>query len=220
MIFTDESTVKIDSIVLPGLFKSIEIKGDAIVDEQEIEGQSKKPKQATGYEDFKINLELILEDGPILTKMQKLEVIQQIFKTSGQERPSVHEIVNEHTAVRGIRQVIFKNLTHKAESKKSQLTVTLEFWEYTVMTITATEASQKTGASGAGKTGTGKSSSQSSKGQTAPASGSAANKNSGNLSESYQTYLKDRGSAPAFKNTPAQDTATGSGYLGAVKAIP
>lgn len=215
MIFTDESTVKIDSIVLPGLFKSIEIKGDAIVDEQEIEGQSKKPKQATGYEDFKINLELILEDGPILTKMQKLEVIQQIFKTSGQERPSVHEITNEHTAVRGIRQVIFKNLTHKAESKKSQLTVTLEFWEYTVMTITATEASQENGTAGAGK-----SLSQPPKGQAAPVSGSSANKKGSNLSESYQAYLKDRGSAPAFKNTPAQDTAVGSGYLGAVKAIP
>lgn len=212
MIFTDESTVKIDSTVLPGLFKSIEIKGDAIVDEQEIEGQSKKPKQATGYEDFKINLELILEDGPFLTKMQKLEVIQQIFKTSGQEKPSVHEIINEHTAVRGIRQVIFKNLTHKAESKKSQIIVTLEFWEYTVMTITAAEVSQET--STAGKTGTGKSSSQSKKGQA------ATSQTGSNLSESYQTYLKDRGNAPAFKNTPAQDTASGSGHLGAVKAIP
>ena len=37
MIYTDESTVKIDTIILPGLFKSIEIKGDAIVDEQDVE---------------------------------------------------------------------------------------------------------------------------------------------------------------------------------------
>lgn len=80
MIYTDESTVKIDTIILPGLFKSIEIKGDAIVDEQDVEGQSKKPKQATGYEDAKVNIELILEDGPLLTKIQKIEQIQQIFR--------------------------------------------------------------------------------------------------------------------------------------------
>ena len=36
MIYTDESTVKIDSVILPGVFKSIEIKGDAIVDEQDV----------------------------------------------------------------------------------------------------------------------------------------------------------------------------------------
>ena len=41
MIYTDESTVKIDSVILPGVFKSIEVKGDANVDEQEVEGQSK-----------------------------------------------------------------------------------------------------------------------------------------------------------------------------------
>ena len=81
MIYTDESTVKIDSVILPGVFKSIEVKGDAIVDEQEVEGQSKKPKQATGYDDVKVNIELILEDGPDMGKLEKLETIQQIFRT-------------------------------------------------------------------------------------------------------------------------------------------
>lgn len=83
MIYTDEGTVKIDSVILPGVFKSIEVKGDAIVDEQEVEGQSKKPKQATGYDDVKVNIELILEDGPDMGKLEKLETIQQIFRTSG-----------------------------------------------------------------------------------------------------------------------------------------
>lgn len=127
MIYTDESTVKIDTIILPGLFKSIEIKGDAIVDEQDVEGQSKKPKQATGYEDAKVNIELILEDGPLLTKIQKIEQIQQIFRLPGQEKPTVHEIINEHTAARGVKQVIFKNLTHKAENKKGSSSLRLNF---------------------------------------------------------------------------------------------
>lgn len=199
MIYTDESTVKIDAVVLPGLFKSIEVKGDAIVDEQEIEGQSKKPKQATGYEDVKVNIELILEDGPILTKMQKIEQIQQLFRTPGQEKPTVHEIINEHTAARGVKQVIFKNLTHKADNKKGQIVVTLEFWEHTVMTVTASKSSS--GASGAKKA-------------------AAAATARGNLNADYQSYLENRGAAPALKQSPAKDTANGAKHVATVKAMP
>ncbi len=197
MIYTDESTVKIDSVILPGVFKSIEIKGDAIVDEQDVEGQSKKPKQATGYDDVKVNIELILEDGP---DMEKLETIQQIFRTSGQEKPTVHRIINSHTAVRGVKQVIFKQLTHKAENKKGQIAVTLEFWEYTVMTITASKSAS--GSSGA-------------------AAAAAASTARSNLKAGYQSYLGNRGKAPAaLKKSPARDTARGGKHLATVKAMP
>lgn len=200
MIYTDESTVKIDSVILPGVFKSIEIKGDAIVDEQEVEGQSKKPKQATGYDDVKVNIELILEDGPDMGKLEKLETIQQIFRTSGQEKPTVHKIINSHTAVRGVKQVIFKQLTHKAENKKGQIVVTLEFWEYTVMTITASKsASGSTGAAAAAATSAARS----------------------NLKAGYQSYLGNRGKAPvALGKSPARDTAKGGKHLATVKAMP
>ena len=198
MIYTDESTVKIDSVILPGVFKSIEIKGDAIVDEQDVEGQSKKPKQATGYDDVKVNIELILEDGPDMGKLEKLETIQQIFRTSGQEKPTVHRIINSHTAVRGVKQVIFKQLTHKAENKKGQIAVTLEFWEYTVMTITASKSAS--GSSGAA---------------------AAASTARSNLKAGYQSYLGNRGKAPAaLKKSPARDTARGGKHLATVKAMP
>ena len=194
MIYTDESTVKIDAVLLPGLFKSIEVKGDAVVDEQDVEGQTKKPKQATGYEDVKVNIELVLEDGPGMTKLQKLEKIQQLFRAPGRDKPTVHEIINEHTAARGVKKVIFKNLTHKADNKKGMLSVTLEFWEYTVITVTATKSSS--GAAGA--------------------EASAA----GRLNEDYQDYLGNRGAAPALQQSPAQDTASGQKYLGNIKGMP
>lgn len=199
MIYTDDSTVKIDAVVLPGLFKSIEVKGDAIVDEQDVEGQSKKPKQATGYEDIKVNIELIVDDGPLLTKIQKIEQIQQIFRIPGQEKPTVHEIINEHTAARGVKQVIFKNLTHKAENKKGQLVVTLEFWEYTVMTVTASKSAS--GSSGSKKA-------------------AAAATAKSNLNEDYQNYLGNRGKAPALKKSPAKDTASGAKHVSTVRAMP
>lgn len=194
MIFTDESTIKVDKTVLPGLFKSIEITGAAMVDEQEVQGQTKKPKQVTGYEDGKVNIELILEDGPLLTIMEKLTVIQNLFRKPGQEKPVVHEIINRHTAARGIKKVIFKDLTTKQENKKSQLAATLVFWEHSVMTITAT----KSGGAGAG-------------------SGSSPGSN---LNQDYQDYLNNsRGSAPGA-SSPAQDTDSGSQYLGGVGNLP
>ena len=56
MIYLDESTIKIGGVILPGLFKSIEIKSDALIEEQTVEGRTEKPKQATGYDDAKINV--------------------------------------------------------------------------------------------------------------------------------------------------------------------
>ncbi|WP_320969062.1 hypothetical protein [Hungatella effluvii] len=98
-----------------------------------------------------------------------------------------------------MKQVIFKNLTHKAENKKGQLVVTLEFWEYTVMTVTASKSSS--GSSGAKKA-------------------AAAATARGNLNADYQSYLENRGTAPALKQSPAKDTANGAKHVATVKAMP
>lgn len=67
--------------------KSLEIKSDALIEEQEVEGRTTKPKQAIGYEDAKINVELILYDGPFLSKYQKLSIIQNILKSQDKQNP-------------------------------------------------------------------------------------------------------------------------------------
>lgn len=189
MIFMDDSTVKVGGTVLPGLFKSLEIKSDAKIDEETVQGSTSKPKQATGYEDAKITLELVLEDSPTETKEQKLTKIQNLFKAPTQGVPVVHEIVNVHTSLRGIKKILFKSLTTKAQNTKvSEITASLEFWEYIPTTITATKASSKKSNSSAGKS---------------------------NLNAEYQQYLKtDRGKAPKAltktASSPSKDTATGA----------
>lgn len=200
MIYVDESTIKIGGVILPGLFKSIEIKSDALIEEQEVEGRSTKPKQATGYEDAKVSVELVLHDGPLLTKLQKLEQIQNLFKKQGQSKPTVYEIVNEHTAIRGITKVLFKNLTTKEQSKKDELTVMIEFWEYVAMTITATKSTS-----------------------TAQTSSTAATTST--LTSDYQSYLtNNRGAAPKIKDkttkTAATDNASTQIYRGKLIAMP
>lgn len=196
MIFLDDSLIKIGGIILPGIVKSLEVKSDALVEEQEVEGSSAKPKQAIGYEDAKVIIELILEDGETITKEDKLRTIQNLFRKSNQEKPEIHELINEHTAVRGITKVIFKSMTTKETNKKEELTVSIELWEYIAATITAIKKSSSN-SSGAG--------------------GNATNGSGINLDEDYKNYLSgNRGNAPKVNDkttsTPAIDDFIASSF--------
>lgn len=175
MIFIEDERVKLDGVVLPGLVKSIEVTETAKVDEQEIEGSAARPKQATGYEDAKINIELIIDDTESQTKYERYAVLREIFRRPAQSVPQPIPIVCEDAAAHGVEKVIFKKLTHKGESKRSQLIAVLELWEYIPQTITA----RKSSGSAAASFGSAKST---------PASS--------NLNGSYQDYLStDRGTA-------------------------
>ena len=177
MIFVEDNTIKLNGVVLPGLVKSIEVKESAQIDEQEVEGSSTKPKQATGYEDSKINIELVVDDTDTQTKYQRLETLRAVFRKDGQGVPQPIPIVCEDAAAHGIDKVLFKSLNHKSEQKKSYFSVTLELWEYIPQTIQAVKSSgdassKKSGSSGSGSAGT--------------------------LNSGYSSYLSsDRGSAPA-----------------------
>lgn len=174
MVYMDGSEVMIDGVILPGLFKSMEVTTAADIEEQEVEGSAAKPKQATGYEDGKISLELILMDEEGLAKEDKLLAIQNFFRQQGQDIPAVHTIINQHTALRDITQVLLKNMVTKETNANNQLAVTLEFWEYIPMTISVTAAKA-----------TGKAAD---KGQ--------ASQEGSNLESSYTKYLESRGVAP------------------------
>ena len=186
MIYTEDQLVKVNGVVLPGLVKSIEVKESAKIDEQEVEGSAPKPKQATGYEDAKVNIELILDDTPTATKYQRLETVRALFRTPGQSVPQPIPIVSEDTAKHGIDKVLFKGITHKSEVKKDQLTVSLEFWEYVPQTIQTTSSSS--GSSSGGSSG-----------------GKTANQQT-TLSSDYQKYLQaNRGESPAVDDASAAE---------------
>ena len=194
MLIIDESTVKVGGVILPGLFKSFEIKGSARVEEVEVKGRSSKPKQATGYSDSKLNLELILLDDSTKTALEKLQVIQNLFKKTGQEKPIVHEIVSKHTSTRGITKVVFKDLTTKEKNDRSEMSVSIEFWEYIPITVTAT-----------------KQSSSKTTGNKNPAQDAAAIKK---LDQKYREYLEGRGRAPKIKSKTAKSPAVDNSKRG------
>ena len=190
MIYVEDELIKLNGVVLPGLVKSIEVIETAKVDEQEVEGSATKPKQATGYEDAKVNIELIIDDTPSQTKYQRYATLRAVFRSPGQSVPQPIPIISEDTAAHGVEKVIFKKLSHKGENKRGQLTATLELWEYIPQTITAKSGSS----SGSGKSG-----------------GGAAS----NLKAGYKSYLSnERG------KSPARDDADATAAMNKVTAMP
>lgn len=199
MIYVEDELIKLNGVVLPGLVKSIEVIETAKVDEQEVEGSATKPKQATGYEDAKVNIELIIDDTPSQTKYQRYATLRAIFRSPGQSVPQPIPIISEDTAAHGVEKVIFKKLSHKGENKRGQLTATLELWEYIPQTITAKSSSSSGSSSGSGKSGSGKS------------GGGAAS----NLKAGYKSYLSNgRG------KSPARDDADATAAMNKVTAMP
>ena len=182
MIYVEDELIKLNGVVLPGLVKSIEVKESAKIDEQDVEGSASKPKQAVGYEDAKVNIELILDDTQSQTKYQRLAALRAVFRKPGQSVPQPIPIVSEDTAAHGVEKVLFKGLTHKAENKKGQLPVTLELWEYVPQTITTTKSG-------------GKSSSGAKGGSSGTSSG---------ITSDYKDYLNNnRGKSPAADTAKA-----------------
>lgn len=190
MIYVEDELIKLNGVVLPGLVKSIEVIETAKVDEQEVEGSATKPKQATGYEDAKVNIELIIDDTPSPDQVPAIRNAPGDLPIARQSVPQPIPIISEDTAAHGVEKVIFKKLSHKGENKRGQLTATLELWEYIPQTITAKSGSS----SGSGKSG-----------------GGAAS----NLKADYKSYLSnERG------KSPARDDADATAAMNKVTAMP
>lgn len=199
MIYIEDQFIKLGGVVLPGLVKSIEVTETAKVDEQEVEGSSARPKQATGYEDAKVNIELVIDDTPSETKYQRYAALRSVFRIPGQAVPQPVSIVSEDTAAHGIERVIFKKLTHKGENKKGQITASLELWEFIPQTITAV-----TDSSGG------------SPGRTGSSSGNSGGTDAGpGLTEEYKSYLETRRG-----KSPAVDRAASPAALDRIAQMP
>lgn len=175
MIHAEDNRIKVGSVVLPGAIKSIEVISEAAVDETEVQGSAVKPKQAVGYEDAQVKIELIIGDTSSEVAQNKVARIYSVFRKKGQAVPQPMNIVSKETAVSGVDKVIFKKITHKRENKTDLWVATLEFCEYVPVPITVNSAA------------------------SAASSGSAA------LSAEYQSYLNsDRGTAPRLGDKTSQ----------------
>lgn len=142
MIYIEDQMIKLNGITLPGLIKSIEIVETAKIDEQEVEGSATKPKQATGYDDAVVTIEMIIDRTSTQTVYDRLSVLVSVFRQPGQTVPQPIPIVCQATAAHNIDKVIFKKLSHKYDNKRDQLTVNIELVQNVPQTIVAVSAAQ------------------------------------------------------------------------------
>lgn len=164
MLQVDEE-IKIGNTVLPGIVQKIEVNGEALIDEVEVEGSKKRPKQAIGYNDITVKITLILTNETDSDVYEKLKVLQNAFKKPSQSKPEGQSIFNKHLSIRGVTKVIFNKLTTSEDSKSDKMKVTLDFMEYNPVTIAVSNSS----------------------------SSSTQATYSSNVSEEFEEYLEERG---------------------------
>lgn len=210
MIFLDDKEIKLGSKVLPGLILSIEITGDAKIEEAKVEGTKKIPRQATGYEDYKVTVSLELGDSQEKTKEQKLSELENLFHPANKSKPIPYELINKHTQLRGIKKVIFKNLSSVSDSKNDSIIVNLEFVEYERIKISVKKIDQKGKKKGKSKNRFGKNRKGATLSQKSPASKSQKKSSSRpKITSEYQSYLKTRGKSPSVDKSNKGIVATG-----------
>lgn len=158
-IITDASgAVKVGNTLLPGDFQSLSIDDDVIIDDVEVEGKTKKAKQISGYNDATVTLTLRLRNDNSSTPYDKLQQIQNVFKKSGQNTPTVYDIYNRHLKVRGITKVIFSKLTSSESNENDTLDVACEFEEYSPINIQVVSSSSSSSGSSSSSSNSGSSS--------------------------------------------------------------
>lgn len=186
MILIDDSSIKVGSVVIPGLYKGMDIEGSVILEEVKVEGAKKIPKQAVGYEDHKITLTVELCDSEDQSRWEKLRIIQHLFKEPSEDKPKPYDFISQHTQLRGIAKVLFKKLSSSESAKNDALIVNLEFVEYEALKITATSSSAK-----AKKAASSSGMKKEQKSRRVPPSVAT---------REYQEYLKTRGKSPSVDN--------------------
>ena len=131
----DHGEVRLGGTLVPGVFAGMDVADSVRFDEAGMDNSSGKKKIPMGWEDSLVTLELdLLTDST--TCYEKLARVNYIFKgMDNNSNPKVYDIVNVHTAARGVSQVVFKTLRSSEGSEDDVIRVTLEFEEHDPPTI-------------------------------------------------------------------------------------
>lgn len=185
MLYKEDRQIMLGGVTLPGALKKLEIKPSAIIEEVTVEGSSSRPKQAVGYEDCKISIELIIDDTPYNNAADAIAEVRSIFrKNNSQKKPQPVEIVSAETAIFDISKVLVKEMNLKRDNKTNQYSLSLELWEYIPAVITVQKSSWQAAA------------------EPLP------------LSSGYQSYLQSgKGKAPVTEKSPAQERPPSTAWM-------
>ena len=121
---------------LPVPHNQMKVPQSVRIDEIEISGRSGKIKQAVGYEDTPISINVVLVDEEIngavlMTANEQFEVLQNAFRARDNESlPRLFSIASRLTDLCRIKTVLFKNLEVKDTPGSNDLSVIINLVEF------------------------------------------------------------------------------------------
>jgi len=144
MLYIQDKVAKLGGVILGGQVSSVEVQESAtIYTAQDDKGKVKKT-QPVGYDNAKVMIDIVLEDGPDGTTIDQMINMQRLFKAQGQEQAMLFPIVNEDCSARGITQVYFKGFTTKKVISESKRIASLELWAPKIAGITVIKKTSET----------------------------------------------------------------------------
>ena len=125
-----------ETLDLPGVYQNMSIGQDVIIDEAKAEGVSGKLKQAQGFDDLNVHLSILLPNtgltNGVPSNLLELNKINASFQaTSSSGTPSRFEIISPHTYVRGVKEVIWSNLSSDEGNEDDTIWLDLSFKQLT-----------------------------------------------------------------------------------------
>ncbi len=136
----DIGQIRVGGVLLPGIMESLEVAGALRIDEAEVDGQSGTTKQPVGFEDAAVTLRVRLVTDDESTSYDKAKEIVGLFQsTDSYAQPFVCRIVNRHTALWGIDEVLFSELKTSESNRDDTMYADLVFKEYVPVAVLAEE---------------------------------------------------------------------------------
>lgn len=136
MLYIQDKVAKLGRVILGGQVSSVEVQEAATIYTAQDDKGTIKKTQPVGYDNAKVMIDIILEDGPDGSTLDQLVNMQRLFKAEGQGQAILFPIVNEDCAARGITEVYFKSFSSKKIISESKRIASLELWAPKIAGIT------------------------------------------------------------------------------------
>ena len=140
MLTFENGVIRLGDRILPGVLKSLSVRGQVKYDETTMDARSGQARIPAGWEDADISatVELLTDTTTCYAKLRELN---GIFKSAETVRdtdhgqtitrpPAVYAVVNEHINARGIRKVVFSGLASSETDDDDVIQAVLTFSEY------------------------------------------------------------------------------------------
>lgn len=127
----EHGEIRLAGVLLPGVLKSLSVRGQVRFDEAEQDGLSGKAKVPMGWEDSDITITIELLSDENSNCYDKLGEVDANFKgTDNGTNPAIYTVANEHLSARNIYRVVFNGLESQETDEDDVILASLSFVEH------------------------------------------------------------------------------------------